>query len=536
MPTPIGSLTRLCREVEAESGRKRKVELTAAFLRSLGRDEVRPAVLILLAQALPETEKGGLDVGYRTIRRALAGGQQRLFAAEEEVSIVEVSATLKRIAEAQGAGSRKVKENLLAGLLSRLDEEEREYLLRSLYGEMRIGMNEGVMLEAIARASGASLETVRNANMLSGDIGNVAAVALADGEGALGKVGVGLFTPIRPMLAEMSEGVEDALRILGEAAFEFKLDGARIQIHRDHDVVRIFSRRLTDVTESLPEIVGLARTRVKAERFILEGEAVAFKDRPMPFQDVMRRMTRVHGIADASELVPIRLFLFDALYVDWRTLIDLPYRLRWQELNAIVPSELVVPRLVSSDRAEVDAFYQRALSEGHEGLVAKDLESPYTVGKRGKRWLKIKKSSSLDLVIVAADWGYGRRTGWLSDYYLAAVSGDSFEVIGKTYKGFTDEEFVEITRRLLELKTGEDRHTVKVRPEIVVEVVFDEVQRSPRYPSGFALRLARIKSIRDDKPPAEADTLDSVRRVFEEQFRTKARLEGGGGSGSNSII
>ena len=525
MATPIGRLTALCVEVERESGRKRKVELVSEFLRSLELGEIRPAILILLARALPETEKGALDVGHRTIKKAISSGQQRLFA-EEEVTIVEVFDIFRRISEAQGAGSRRTKENLLGGLITRLTEEEREYLLRSLYGEMRIGMNEGVMLEAIAHASGTELDSVRNANMLSGDIGRVAIIALNQGEDALAKVGVSIFTPIRPMLAEMSEGVQDALSTLGRAAFEYKLDGARIQIHRDGDMVKVFTRRLTEVTDSLPEVVDAALHRISSNHFILEGEAVAFRDRPLPFQDVMRRFTRVHDIADSSEKVPIRLYLFDILFLDGKSLIDSPYEERWRIMSQVAPTELIVPRLVSSDQADVEAFYQRCLAEGHEGLVAKSLESTYAVGKRGKRWLKIKKSSSLDLVIVGADWGYGRRTGWLSDYYLAAVSDEGYETIGKTYKGFTDQEFKDITTRLLELKTDETRHTVQVRPEIVVEVVFDEIQRSPKYRSGFALRLARIKSVRSDKSPREADTIGTVGRMFEEQFEAKARYEG----------
>jgi DNA ligase-1 len=519
----LSKLASLCAQVESENGRKRKAELLGAFLGTLELEEVGPAVLILLAQVLPESERRSLDVGYRTVKRAIQRGQSTLFG-EEGVSILEAYEILQRIARAEGAGSRRTKESLLGGLLARLSDQEREYLLRSLFGEMRIGVNEGVMLEAIARATGTELDIVRGANMLSGDIGGVAMMAMSQGGEALARVGVRLFTPIRPMLAEMSEGVEDALATLGRAAFEFKLDGARIQIHRDGDRVKVFTRRLTEVTESLPELVDIALHRMDARQYIVEGEAVAFKGRPLPFQDVMRRFTRVHDIADSSELVPIRLYLFDLLDLEGRSLIDSPYEERWRTLSQVAPPDLMVPRLVSADRAEVEEFYQRSLSEGHEGLVAKGLDSPYAVGKRGRRWLKIKKSTSLDLVMVAADWGYGRRTGWLSDYYLAAGAGEGFEIIGKTYKGFTDQEFEDVTRRLLDLRTSETKHTVQVKPEIVVEVVFDEIQKSQKYPSGLALRLARIKSIREDKGGKDADTIGTVREMFEEQFETKARL------------
>jgi DNA ligase 1 len=520
----LADLANLCANVEAEPGKKRKADLVGSFLISLDPDEIKPVVLILLAQVLPESEKRALDVGYRTVKRAVRSGQTTLFN-EERVSVLEAYGVFQRIAKAEGAGSRRTKEALLSGLLSRLSDDEREYLLRSLFGEMRIGVNEGVMLEAISRASGVDIEKIRSAHMLLGDVGGLAKLALEEGEDGLGGVGIRVFTPIRPMLAEMCTGVEEALSVMGEAAFEYKLDGARIQIHRDGDEVRIFSRRLTEVTKSLPEITRIAIDEMLADRFILEGEVVAYGERPLPFQEVMRRMTRVHEIADTSERVPLRLFLFDALLLHDRGLIDLPYVERWRALEEAVPPQYLVPRLITSDAGEAKAFYERSLGEGHEGLLAKQLASTYAIGKRGKRWLKIKKKASLDLVIVAAEWGYGRREGWLSDYHLAARSGDGFEMVGKTYKGFTDQEFEDITKKLLSLKTSETRHVVRVRPEIVVEVVFDEVQRSPKYPSGFALRLARIKSVRNDKTPAEADSIEEVARTFEGQFRTKGRLQ-----------
>ncbi|MDD1747751.1 MAG: ATP-dependent DNA ligase [Methanomassiliicoccales archaeon] len=526
MGRSIADLAELCAKVEAEPGKKRKAELVGSFLASLEENEIGPTVLFLLAQVLPESEDRSLDVGYRTVRKAVRSGQMTLFG-EDRVSITEAYDTFQRIARAEGAGSRRTKEALLSGLLSRLGEMEREYLLRSLSGEMRIGVNEGVMLDAIARASGVDLETVRGAHMLMGDVGGLAALALSRGGPGLRAVGIKVFTPIRPMLAEMASGVDEVIAALGTAAFEFKLDGARVQLHKEGGEVRIFSRRLTEVTGSLPEIVRIAQTEIQADRFILEGEVVAYSDRPLPFQDVMRRMTRVHEVVGSSQEVPLRLFLFDALLIGERELIGTPCQERWEALQRVAPAHHLVPRIITSDAKEAEGFYRTALEQGHEGLVAKDLGSPYTIGKRGRRWLKIKKSTSLDLVIVAAEWGYGRREGWLSDYHLAARSGESFEEVGKTYKGFTDEEFKAITERLLALRTSETRHVVQVRPEIVVEVVFDEVQRSPKYPSGYALRLARVKSIRDDKTAREADSIETVARLYEEQFRTKGRLADG---------
>jgi DNA ligase-1 len=522
----LADLAELCTKVEGESGKKRKAELVGNFLSSLDQDEIKPVVLILLAQVLPESEKRGLDVGYRTVKKAIQSGQTSLFN-DEHVSIMDTYDTLQRIANAEGPGSRRTKEALLSGLLSRLSDKELKYLLRSLSGEMRIGVNEGVMLEAISKASRVDLEMVRGAHMLMGDVGGLATLALSEGEQGLRSIDIKVFTPIRPMLAEMASGVEEVISNLGIAAFEFKLDGARIQIHKDRGEVRIFSRRLAEVTESLPEIVRIAHTEIQADRFILEGEVVAYSDRPLPFQDVMRRITRVHEVVGSSEQVPLRLFLFDALLVGERKLIDSAYLDRWKALQEIVPSHHMVPRIITSDTKEAMDFYNRALEQGHEGLVAKELNSPYTIGKRGRRWLKIKKSATLDLVIVAAEWGYGRREGWLSDYHLAARSKEGFAEVGKTYKGFTDQEFEAITERLLSLRTSDEGHVVQVRPVIVVEVLFDEVQRSPNYPSGYALRLARIKSIREDKAAAEADTIEEVARVYEEQFRTKGRLREG---------
>jgi DNA ligase-1 len=525
VPTALARLAELCRELEHTSSRNRKNELLAEFLKGLEPDEIRPAVLILLARLLPESESKTLNVGYSLLKRAWETGQTKLFA-EGDLTITEAFQTFNRIADSTGAGSRKTKENLLSGLFSRMDELEREYLTRSLFGEMRIGVNEGVLLEAIALAAGQDPEKVRTANMLAGDVGAVAETALLLGAPGLDAIGIRLFVPLKPMLAETAESTKEAIEVLGEASFEYKLDGVRVQIHKDGDEVRIYSRRLTEVTDALPEIVKLVRDRIATRRVILEGEVVAFKDRPLPFQDVMRRVTRVNEIGGAVTDVPLRLYLFDILLKDDLPLTDRPYSERWADLTRTVPEDLVVPRIITGSPAEAESFLERALAEGHEGLMAKRIDSPYIVGRRGKRWLKIKRFHTLDLVIVAADWGYGRRKGWLSDYYLGAKTARGFMVVGKTFKGLTDEEFKAMTTRLLELKTGETRHTVQVRPEVVVEVAFNEVQRSPRYPSRFALRFARIKAVRGDKAPEEADMLDAVERIFEAQFQTKGRHEG----------
>jgi len=314
----------------------------------------------------------------------------------------------------------------------------------------------------------------------------------------------------------------------GSTAFEYKFDGARIQIHRDRDKVRIFSRRLTDVTDSIPEIVEFAKTKVRSEEYLIEGEVVGVGEggKPVPFQDLMRRFRRVHDIKDMTQRLPLKLYLFDALQVGGRTLIDLPYTERWDYLSKIVSSDSLAPRLLSADSKEVERFLNEALKAGHEGLMAKSLSSDYSPGARGKKWFKLKPADTLDVVIVAADRGSGRRVGWLSNYHLAVRDENTgeFLVIGKTFKGLTDSEFETITEQLQELKVRESSYTVYVKPAIVAEVAYNEVQKSPRYKSGFALRFARISRFRPDKGPDDADTLQHLRDLYEKQFETKARV------------
>ena len=350
------------------------------------------------------------------------------------------------------------------------------------------------------------------------------------GAPALERVSLLLFVPIKPMLAEMAD---DARQVLAEhkggTSFEYKFDGARIQIHKKDDKVRIFSRRLTDVTDSLPEIVDFAKTKVKASEFLIEGEVVATgaAGKPIPFQDLMRRFRRVHEIDDMAGKIPLKLYLFDALQVNGKTLIDQPYTDRWKILSQIAPEERLAPRIITSDVEKVEGFMQSALKEGHEGLMAKSMTSNYSIGARGKKWFKIKPADKLDVVIIAADWGSGRRVGWLSNYHLAVRDGETgeFLVIGKTFKGLTDVEFESITKRLQEIKTRDGRYTVYVKPAIVAEVAYNEIQKSPRYKSGFALRFARISRFRDDKGPEDAVTLQRLQQLYEKQFENKARLK-----------
>ncbi|MEM3703226.1 MAG: ATP-dependent DNA ligase, partial [Candidatus Bathyarchaeia archaeon] len=450
---------------------------------------------------------------------------------EKTLTIMEVRRSFEAIAEAVGYCSREKKERLTEALLSLASPVEAKYLVKIFIGEMRTGFHEGLMEQAVSKAFQMPLETVQRASMILGDIGTVAATAKIEGKEALLKVGFKLFRPVKPMLAQMANDVAEALREHGgKTAFEYKLDGARVQIHKKGENVRIFSRRLTDVTASLPEIVDFVRENVKAEEAILEGEVIAVdsEGHPIPFQHLMRRFKRVHAVRDAAETVPVKLHLFDVLYLNGESLISLPYLQRRKILAENAGETALTKQIITDNIQNAENFLKEAVDCGHEGLIAKKIDSEYTPGIRGKRWLKIKPTlEPLDLVIVAAEYGYGRRREWLSDYYLAARDAETgeFLTVGKTFKGLTDLEIAEMTRRLKELAIKEEHRRVFVLPKIVVEVAYNEIQRSPKYKCGMALRFARITRIREDKTPEEADTIQRVREIYERQFLKKGKYK-----------
>ena len=503
--------------------------MIADFLRSVDPSEISDATLFLVGKPFPESDPRVLEVSYATISEASRNlGQTRL--SEAPLAIHDVFRTFDKVSEATGAGSRVRKLSLVQTLLTQASPVESEYLVRMMFGEMRIGVVEGIVQDAISLASGAPKELVRRASMLHGDIGDIAKIAITGGPKELQRIGIHLFIPVKPMLAEMAETLETVLREHPDgSAFEYKLDGARIQIHKSGDKVRIYSRRLTDVTDSIGEIVEFAKTKVNASEYLIEGEVVGIgkNGRPIPFQDLMRRFRRVHEIQAMTERIPLKIYLFDALYVDGRTLIDERHSERWEILASLVGEDYLAPRIVEQDKKEISRFFDLAIKEGHEGLMAKSLSSNYSPGARGKKWFKLKRDDKLDIVIVAAEWGSGRRVGWLSNYHLAVRDQETgeYQMIGKTFKGLTDAEFDMITKRLQELKTHEDKWTVYVKPSIVAEVTYNEVQKSPRYKSGFALRFARITSFREDKSPEDADTIQRLRQLYEKQFEKKSRLE-----------
>jgi DNA ligase-1 len=502
---------KLCELVETSKrvgetrSRNEKVQLIAECLRHLSEDELAIGVSWLIG-TLPQRKIG---VGWGTLR---AAGVENASAAT--LTLREVDAAFARLALVAGRGSGAERSRALGELFARATAEERDFLRRLLLGELRQGAEQGVVLDAIARAAGVEAAAVRRACMLLGDAPSVAHAALTGGAAALGEFRLQLFRPIEPMLAQTAADPAEALERLGRAAFEHKLDGARVQVHREGNDVRVFSRLLNDVTGAVPELVAAARS-LPAHELVLDGEAIALRPdgTPQPFVVTMRRFGRKRDDARLRAELPLSTFFFDCLHVDGVDLLDLPAEERMAHLDALAPAALRVARRIVSTKEEAESFFADALRHGQEGLVAKALAAPYEAGRRGASWLKLKPAHSLDLVVLAAEWGSGRRRGWLSNLHLGArdTAGDGFVMLGKTFKGMTDAMLVWQTAKLLELEVTRDGHIVYVRPELVVEVAFDGVQQSSQYPGGVALRFARIKRYREDKRADQADTIDAVR-------------------------
>jgi DNA ligase-1 len=562
MPTPFKALAELGEKLEATTKRLLMLDLAAAFLTALEPKEVEPAVSMILGRPLPKTDQRTLEVSWTTLSeiiKRITGVEWNVFTEafsktgdigaatkvifensrvrrqtalfQKPLTIIEVRNSLETIAKTAGHGSREKKERLIEALLSQASPVETKYLVKIFIGEMRTGFHEGLMEQAVSKAFQIPLKSVQQASMIAGDIGEVASIAKNEGKEGLFKIGFEVFRPVSLMLAQMADNVAEALEEHGgKTALEYKYDGARVQIHRLGEQVKVFSRRLTDVTDSLPEIEETARKNIKAREAILEGEVVAVDSQgfPIPFQHLMRRFRRIHEIQDMAERIPVRLYLFDILYLNGENLISASYVQRRQVLAVNAGEIPLTSQLVTDDVGEAERFLKQAMNAGHEGLMAKKLDSPYTPGIRGKRWLKIKPIlQPLDLVIVAAEYGYGRRHEWLSDYYLAARDAQTgeFLTVGKTFKGLTDAEIIEMTRRLKELTVKAEPRRVVVIPRIVVEVAYNEIQRSPKYECQMALRFARITRIRDDKTPEEADTIQQVREIYEGQFEKKGRYK-----------
>ena len=548
-------LAEICENLASVSEHVKKTDIAADFLRQLQTSEIQASVLMMIGKSFPEWDQKVLDISWTTLTkvvRSITGASSTDFSGafrqtgdigsaaqiildksnsmrqrtlyDTPLTILEVRNIFETIAESRGHRSKRKKERLIRNLIERSNSLESKYLLRIMIGEMRTGFHEGLMKAAISKAFDVSLESVRKATMLTGDIGEVAAVSRRSGEEGVSKLGPKVLRPIKPMAAQQASNLKEALeKHGGKTAFEYKLDGARIQAHKLGDMIKIFSRRLTDTTESLPEIAKVIREEIQAKEAILEGEAVALdqNSRALPFQYLMRRFRRVYDINKTRKEIPVKLYLFDIIYVDGKSLVDLPYLERRGILKDKSGKISLTKQLITGDYEEANILLEEAISKGHEGLMAKRLDSSYTPGTRGSSWLKIKKTlEPLDLVIVAAQYGSGRRHHWLSDYHLAARDEDTgrFLTLGKTFKGLTDQEMKEMTKRLKEISIENQGFVIAVNPKIVVEVIYDEIQKSSKYRSGMALRFARIRRIRYDKNPNEADTIQRVRKIYKRQF------------------
>jgi len=506
----LAELVRVSADAAATRSRLEKRRLLADCLCAAGAEQAA-LVVSYLSGRLPQ---GKIGLGPSLLR------DLDLPAAAVDTPILrlsEIDDAFTRLADISGKGSKQARQALLADLLACATAEERGFLFRLMLGELRQGALEGLLVDALAEASDLPKRDVRRAVMLAGDASAVAEPALRDGAAGLEAFRLEPLKPVQPMLAQPAETMAAALKTLGEAGLEYKLDGARVQIHKRGSELCIYSRRLNDVTASLPEIVEQV-SALPASDLILDGEVIALRDdgRPLPFQVTMRRFGRKSYDASVREQIPLSLFLFDCLHRDGDDLIDRPVSERVAALEALDAPRLLVPRCVTGDPAQAHAFLRQALAEGHEGLMAKALNSSYAAGSRGADWLKIKQVHSLDLVVLAAEWGSGRRRGYLSNLHLGARDPETggFVMLGKTFKGLTDKLLDWQTRALLDLETTRDRHTVYVEPRLVVEIALNDIQASPQYPAGLALRFARVKRYRPDKAADQADTIAAVRALY----------------------
>ena len=505
----LADLVTTSRRVAETRSREEKIAALADLLRRLPPEETDAGVAYLSGHL----RQGRIGLGPAAVAEARSAASA---AREPSLELTEVDATCERIAAASGAGSAAERTRLLAGLLARATGEEREFLARLVFGELRQGALAGLMVEALAGAARIPAAELRRASMLAGDLETVAGAVLAEGRAGLARFRLQLFRPLQPMLAQPAADAAEAIERLGETAFELKLDGARVQIHKAGEEVRVYSRLGNEVTAAVPELCA-AVAALPARRLVLDGEVIALRPdgSPHPFQVTMRRFGRKLDVARLRGELPLTPFLFDLLHLDGEDLLDRPAGERFAALAAAAP-DLAVPRLVTADAEAADAFFADALRRGHEGMMAKATGAPYEAGRRGASWLKIKPAHTLDLVVLAAEWGHGRRSGSLSNLHLGArdAANGGFVMLGKTFKGLTDEMLAWQTARFQQIALATDGWTVHLRPEVVVEVAFNDVQESPQYPAGMALRFARVKRYRDDKSAAEADTLDTIRAIF----------------------
>jgi DNA ligase-1 len=497
-------LARTSAEVAASSARSAKIRLIADCLQAAEPADV-PIAVAYLAGELRQRRTG---LGPASLRGMPPPADV------PSLTVLEVDEAFAAMAQMSGTGSATRRAQLFRTLTERATAAEQQLLAALVAGGLRQGALDGVMVEAVIAASGVPAAEVRRAVMVAGGVGPVAEAALLDGSEGLAAFALQVMRPVRPMLAQPGADIEDALARTGPAAVEWKLDGIRVQVHRDGDEVGVYTRSLDDITARVPEIVAAA-SALPVASVVLDGEALALRPdgRPLPFQ-----ATAARGAQQEERGVPMTAFYFDCLYLDGTDLTLRPAAERRAVLEQVVPPASLVPRSTVSSGAEAKAFLDGALAAGHEGVVVKSLTAPYDAGRRGAGWVKVKPRHTLDLVVLAVEWGHGRRKGWLSNLHLGARDpAGGFVMLGKTFKGMTDELLAWQTERFTELKVADNGWVVTVRPEQVVEIAFDGVQRSPRYPGGVALRFARVLRYRDDKTAAEADTIDAVRAIHAQQ-------------------
>jgi len=507
----LGDLVSTSLLIAATSSRGKKIELLVDLLRRLAPDEIPIAIGFLTGWP----RQGKVGIGWATLDAARPPNA----AAEPSLALAEVDQAFTALKSVKGSNSAAQRRTLLGDLMARATAEEQQFLFALAIGEVRHGALEGVMAEAVAKAANLPSDRVRRAAMLAGDLGAVAEAVLTEGEAGLAHWSLQLFRPVQPMLADSAPNVAEALEEFGDgvaAALEWKLDGARIQVHKQGDRIAIYTRNLNDVTPAVPEVTEAVRA-LSAQELILDGEVIALDkdERPLPFQVTMRRFGRRLDVDALRAELPVVPFFFDILRIDGEDLLDHQLHQRLTRLDGVVPPAMRVPRIITADADDARRFEAGALERGHEGLMAKSLSAPYAAGRRGSAWLKVKTARTLDLVVLAVEWGSGRRKGWLSNIHLGArdPANGGFVMLGKTFKGMTDEILEWQTKELLARETHREGHIVHVRPELVVEVAFNEVQRSPHYPGGVALRFARVKAYRSDKQASEADTIESVLKL-----------------------
>ncbi|NUR05565.1 MAG: ATP-dependent DNA ligase [Nocardioidaceae bacterium] len=505
----LADLVHASHEVRATRSRKAKVAALATALAKAAPDEVETATSYL-SGALRQRRTG---LGWRSLQKLPEPAE------EPSLTVGEVHETFEALAAVAGAGSQGRRTELADGLFGRATRDEQHYLAGLVSGELRQGALDGLMLEAVAVASGLPAAAVRRASMFAGSTPPVAAAALTGGLEALDAFTLRPGRPVRPMLASSATTVEEAIAKAapdgGEVAVDSKLDGIRVQLHKHSGEVHVYTRSLDEITDRVPEVVQAVEA-LPAHTLVLDGEAIALTPdgRARPFQETGARTASRLDVDTLRRDVPLTTYVFDLLHVDGDDLVDAPGHERFARLTEVLPPDLVVPRTVTADPAEARRLFDEVVAAGHEGVVVKSLEVPYEAGRRGAGWVKVKPRHTLDLVVLAVEWGSGRRQGWLSNIHLGARDPEGgFVMLGKTFKGMTDEMLEWQTKRFLDLETSRERHVVHVRPEQVVEIAFDGIQTSTRYPGGMALRFARVLRYRDDKTADEADTVDTVRAL-----------------------